>query len=71
LALAAHVACEDEGAIIGGKRREGGVVELLGDVQLVVLDLEGCCAARAGSRSVLPCTMFGFQPRASPHGSQR
>jgi hypothetical protein len=48
LALAAHVAREDEGAIVGGERREGGVVELLGDAQLVVLDLEGeLCGARA------------------------
>jgi hypothetical protein len=40
LALATHVARKDEGAIVGGERRERRVVELLGDAQLVVLDLE-------------------------------
>jgi hypothetical protein len=48
LALAAHVAREDEGAFVGGERREGGVVELVGNAQLVVLDLEEqLCSARA------------------------
>jgi hypothetical protein len=71
LALAAHVAREDERAFVGVDRRERRVVELFGTRSSSCWISKRSCAARAGSRSLLPCTMFGFQPCASPHGSQR